>query len=64
MKKLKTVKAAAKRFRITARGKIIHSRSGHRHLLISKNRKRKRKISGVKQISNVEKKRILSLLPY
>ena len=42
MPKLKTNKGAKKRFRITARGKILFSRTGKGHLLSSKSAKRRR----------------------
>jgi large subunit ribosomal protein L35 len=62
LKKIKTVKAAAKRFKVTAKGKIVHSRAGHRHLLLSKNGKRKMRLSGVKSLGGAEAKRIRPLL--
>jgi large subunit ribosomal protein L35 len=40
----KTKKAVAKRFKITATGKILTSRAGRRHLASSKNRKRMRSL--------------------
>jgi large subunit ribosomal protein L35 len=42
MSKLKTNKAATKRFRVSARGKVLFSRAGKGHLLSSKNAKRRR----------------------
>ncbi|MFH0879329.1 MAG: bL35 family ribosomal protein, partial [Lentisphaerota bacterium] len=42
--KQKTKKAIAKRFKRTARGKILHARIGRGHLLSSKTRKRKRQL--------------------
>ncbi len=42
MPKQKTRKAAAKRFKVTAGGKVKHSRMGRRHLASSKTTKRKR----------------------
>ena len=42
MPKMKTNKAALKRFRISARGKVLFSRAGKSHLLSSKNAKRRR----------------------
>jgi large subunit ribosomal protein L35 len=44
MPKLKTNRAAAKRLRVTASGKIKRNRSGKRHLLTGKARKRKRQL--------------------
>ena len=40
----KTRKAVSKRFKITGSGRIIRRRQGKRHLLQSKNRKRKRSL--------------------
>ena len=44
MPKQKTRKGVAKRLRITRTGKIVRSRSGRRHLLSGKSRKRKRQM--------------------
>ena len=44
-KSIKTRKAVAKRFKITGSGKIVRNRPGKRHLLASKNAKRRRKPS-------------------
>lgn len=44
MPKKKTRKAAAKRFKKTAKGKIVYSKSGSGHLLSGKTRKRKRQL--------------------
>ena len=45
-KKSKTNKSVAKRFRKTARGKIMFNRPGKSHLLGHKSRKRKRQLRG------------------
>jgi len=42
--KMKTRKTASSRFRLTASGKLKHSRSGRRHLLAKKSSKRKRQL--------------------
>ena len=44
MPKLKTNKAAKKRFRVSKTGKIKRGRPGRRHLLSVKTSKRKRKL--------------------
>ena len=44
MPKMKTRKAVAKRFKVTATGKVKRNCSGHAHLLTKKNRKRKRRL--------------------
>jgi len=40
----KTKKSVAKRFKLTATGKVVRSKAGRRHLLQSKSSKRKRKL--------------------
>ena len=42
MPKLKTKRAAAKRFRLTGRGKVRRKQAGKSHLLTKKTSKRKR----------------------
>lgn len=44
MPKMKTKKAVAKRFKVTATGKLKHSQPGKRHILTKKNSKRKRQL--------------------
>src|SRR4030067_621096 len=44
MPKLKTHKGAQKRFRVTAKKKIVHSRAFRSHLLVTKDAKRKRRL--------------------
>ncbi|MBK9974706.1 MAG: 50S ribosomal protein L35 [Planctomycetes bacterium] len=43
MPKMKTHKGAAKRFKVTKKGKIKHYNAGHSHLMSGKSAKRKRK---------------------
>lgn len=45
MPKMKTNRSAAKRFKVTASGKIMHKRCGKRHLLRKKSAKTKRALS-------------------
>lgn len=45
MPKMKTKKAVAARFRVTATGKLKRSRPGKRHILTKKTPKRKRQLS-------------------
>tara|TARA_Y100000590_G_C15474724_1_gene921597 strand:+ start:132 stop:323 length:192 start_codon:yes stop_codon:yes gene_type:complete len=44
MPKMKTKKSAAKRFKKTGSGKIVHHQGGHRHLATKKSSKRKRRL--------------------
>ncbi|HUB67622.1 MAG TPA: 50S ribosomal protein L35 [Candidatus Methylacidiphilales bacterium] len=60
----KTKKAVAKRFKVTASGKVLTSQSGRRHLAGSKNRKRKRHLAKMKQIDHTDEYRIKANLPF
>ena len=60
--KTKTKKSAAKRFKLTAKGKIKYKRAGSGHLLTGKTSKRKRHMRGTSVLSVVETKRITPLL--
>lgn len=44
MPKQKTHKGAAKRFKVTAKGKVVRGHPGHGHYLTSKTTKRKRNL--------------------
>ena len=44
MPKMKTRKGAKKRFKVSARGKVLFRRGGKQHLLSSKNANRRRKL--------------------
>lgn len=50
MPKMKTNRSAAKRFKVTATGKILHKPSGKRHLLRKKSSKTKRALSKYKEL--------------
>lgn len=63
MPKKKTNKAAAKRLRMTANGKVRFRRAGSSHLLTNKSRKRKRSIRNSRQVlSSAETRRVKELL--
>ena len=47
MPKLKTKRAAAKRFKVTASGKIKRARANKRHILTKKTRSRKNKLKKI-----------------
>jgi len=64
MPKIKTKKAAAKRYHITATGKVRYKKQGLRHILTKKNAKRKRRLRLSATLSSVEQKRIKKLMPY
>ncbi|HSE90115.1 MAG TPA: 50S ribosomal protein L35 [Candidatus Binatia bacterium] len=64
MPKIKTNRAAAKRFRVTASGKIKRNKGFKSHLLSSKGKKRKRKLRRSTLVSAVETRNIRKLIPY
>jgi large subunit ribosomal protein L35 len=64
MSKQKTRKAAAKRFKVTANGKIKRSSNGKRHLLSCKNSKRRRLLGKQKLVDPADMKKIRLCLPY
>jgi large subunit ribosomal protein L35 len=63
-KGIKTKKSVAKRFRITARGKVMRSRAGKRHLLQTKSSKRRRSLGTAKLVDPTDTYRILQNLPF
>jgi large subunit ribosomal protein L35 len=62
--KIKSNRAAMKRFKVTASGKIKRYRGFKSHLLSSKGKKRKRRLRQPALVSAVEAKRIRKLIPY
>jgi large subunit ribosomal protein L35 len=64
MPKMKTKKAAAKRYHITGPGKVRFKKQGLRHILTKKNAKRKRRLRLPAILSSVETKRVKQLMPY
>lgn len=64
MPKMKTHKSAAKRYKVTATGKITRRQAGIGHLLQHKSESRKRKIFKVVSISDTHRKLISKELPY
>ena len=64
MPKLKTKKGAAKRFRITATGKIKRGHSHARHILTKKSNKRKRQLDIDALVATADQKRVEVMLPY
>ena len=60
----KTKKAVAKRFKLTASGKLKRAKAGKRHLAASKNRKRKRRLSAPGLVSDSDTKRMKVCLPF
>ncbi len=64
MPKLKTNRAAAKRFRATASGKYKRGNSFKRHILTKKSSKRKRQLRGGDMVVAQDHDRVKQMLPW
>jgi len=62
MPKAKTHRAAAKRFKLTATGKIKRGKAFHRHILTSKDRKRKNRLSKATLVHETDARKVKRLL--
>ena len=62
--KVKTNRAAAKRFRVSASGRVRRSKCGHSHGMWNKSRKRNRGLRANGMVHGNHEKRIKRLLPY
>ncbi len=62
--KMKTKRAAAKRYRVTGKGRVKVGRKGKRHIFTNKSRKRKRQLGGTMLLGPSDEQKALSLLPY
>jgi large subunit ribosomal protein L35 len=63
-KGIKTKKSAAKRFKITAGGKVMRSSAGRRHLCQTKNPKRRRNLRGTSTVDATDVYRITQSMPF
>ena len=64
MPKLKTRKAALKRYKITGNKNILRRHAYKGHLLMKKSNKQKRKLSQIVCVNNSDSKPIKLMLPY
>lgn len=62
MPKMKTNKGAAKRFKLTASGKVKRAHSFARHILTSKDSKRKRGLRQLTLVAEVDVPRVKRML--
>lgn len=63
--KLKTYKAAAKRFRVTGSGKIVRTKGGKSHLRRNKSKRTKRMLSEMIVVTAAgDRRRIKRMAPY
>jgi large subunit ribosomal protein L35 len=63
-RKLKTHRGAAKRFKVTATGKIMRMHSGKRHLLATKKPKRMRRLLKAVRVHPADVPNVRRMLPY
>ena len=64
MPKMKTKRAAAKRLRKTASGKLKRNRAWKQHKLEAKAPKRRRRLRGTTMIAKVDEPRLKAIVPY
>ena len=64
MPKMKTNRAAKKRFSVTASGKVRRSKGGGNHGMQEKSRKRLRRLRNNDMVDKSFQKRIKLMLPY
>jgi large subunit ribosomal protein L35 len=64
VRKLKTHRGAAKRFKITKTGKVMRPHSGKRHLLGTKKPKRMRHLGKMVEVSPADSPNVKRMLPY
>ncbi len=64
MPKLKTHSGAKKRFRKTASGKVKRGKAFSRHILTSKETKRKRQLDSPTLVSKADTPKIKRMIPY
>ena len=64
MPKMKTNRAAAKRFKVTGTGKLKRSKAYKRHILTKKTRKNKRNLRKAALVDATNVKNMKKILPY
>lgn len=64
MPKLKTHKGASKRFKKTGTGKVVRHHAFARHILTSKSRSRKRKLSQSVVADPTDQAKLQRMIPY
>jgi len=64
MPKLKTKKAAAKRFKATGTGKFKHAKAGKQHILTKKSPKRKMTLRKMGMVDKTNEAAVRQMMPY
>ncbi len=62
MPKMKTRRGAAKRFKVTGSGRIKRNKANHRHMLIRRSNKAKRKMRQSAIVSSADRKLVKAML--
>jgi large subunit ribosomal protein L35 len=62
MPKMKSHRGSAKRFKVTAKGRVTRGRAFHSHILTKKSPKRKRALRGTTMLAKADEKRVKRLL--
>tara|TARA_B100001250_G_scaffold161575_1_gene138820 strand:+ start:1597 stop:1791 length:195 start_codon:yes stop_codon:yes gene_type:complete len=62
MPKMKTRRGAAKRFKIAGSGRIKRNKANHRHMLVRRSNKAKRKMRQTGIVSSADRKIVKALL--
>ena len=64
MPKMKTSRAAAKRFKVTGSGKLKRNKAYKRHILTKKSAKTKRNLRKPAMVDSTNVKKMKKILPY
>ncbi len=64
MPKMKTSRAAAKRFKVSGSGKLVRSKAYKSHILTKKSQKRKRNLRKQIEVDSTNVKNMKKILPY
>ena len=62
--KMKTKRAAAKRFKVTGTGKLVRNKANKSHILTKKTTKRKRNLRKATLLDDSNVKTLKKILPY
>ena len=62
--KMKTKRAAAKRFKVTGSGKLVRNKANKSHILTKKTTKRKRKLRRATLVDDTNVKTMKKIMPF
>jgi large subunit ribosomal protein L35 len=62
MPKMKTHRAAAKRFRVTRKGKVLHRKATGNHMLTKKSGSHRRRVEGMAEVTATKEQKKLKCL--